>query len=196
MRSRPFVLAVMVAALVAASCGVPTDGEARRLQPEQVPFNLTATTVVSPSTTLPTTTAPIVAGSAVILYFVTETGLRAVPVSVDPVPDLVGIMELLAVDPPEASNLRTVLQPGEVVSIEQDPENDGRRIVDVDPALVQLPGSEQVLAIGQIVLTLTDRPGVRSLLFTSNGEPLSIARADGSIIEGPARRVDFIDLIG
>lgn len=195
MRCRAVALLAVVAVLAVSACGVPTDGEARRLAPDQVPFNLTATTTPGDVTTVaPTTT--VVAGSAVILYYVIESGLRAVPVSVEPVPDLLGIMDLLAQDPPESTSARTVLRPGEVVSIEQDPENDGRRIVDVDPALVQLPGSEQVLAVGQIVLTLTDRPGIRSITFTSNGEPLSVPRADGSIIDGPARRVDFIDLIG
>jgi spore germination protein GerM len=184
----------VLGAAVLAACGVPADNEARRLAAEEVPFQLTATTQPGSSTTV--TTAPVVAGSAVLLYFVTETGLRALPVPVSPIPDELGVMELLAVGPPDDSGLRSVVQPGEVLSVVRDPEEDGRVVVDVGPTLVDLPASEQVLAIGQIVLTLTDRPGVRSVAFTSEGEAISVPRADGSIIEDAVRRADLIDLIG
>ncbi|WP_033344195.1 GerMN domain-containing protein [Catenuloplanes japonicus] len=55
--------------------------------------------------------------------------------------------------------------------------------------------SDEVLAFGQIVCTLTTRPEIGTVRFTSGGEPLSVPRADLSLSDGPLTIVDYDDLI-
>ncbi|GAB7051143.1 GerMN domain-containing protein [Catenuloplanes indicus] len=55
--------------------------------------------------------------------------------------------------------------------------------------------SDQVLAFGQIVCTLTTRPEVGTVEFTSGGEPISVPRADLSLSDRPLTIVDYDELI-
>ena len=41
-----------------------------------------------------------------------------------------------------------------------------------------------------------DQQAVTGVVFTAGGQPVSVARTDGSIIEGPATRTDLADLVG
>ena len=55
----------------------------------------------------------------------------------------------------------------------------------------ELPLSEQRLAVAQLVLTLTDRPGIGQVLFTVNEEAVEVPRLNGSIARGPVSRDDY-----
>ncbi|MDP9794842.1 hypothetical protein J2S43_003354 [Catenuloplanes nepalensis] len=55
--------------------------------------------------------------------------------------------------------------------------------------------SDEVLAFGQIVCTLTSRPEIGTVEFTSAGEPLSVPRADLSLSDRPLTLVDYDELI-
>ena len=55
--------------------------------------------------------------------------------------------------------------------------------------------SDEVLAFGQIVCTLTSRPEIGTVSFTSGGEPVSVPRADLSLSNGPLTLVDYDELI-
>lgn len=57
------------------------------------------------------------------------------------------------------------------------------------------PRSDEVLAFGQIVCTLTTRPEIGTVAFTSGGEPLSVPREDLSLSNGPLTVVDYDQLI-
>jgi spore germination protein GerM len=201
------VAAMLGIAVIAAACGVPMDDEARRIADADVPYQLTATTPppTAPATTSTTTTSTTTTTSlppttpappgAVLLYYVVEDRLRGVPVGVAGRPDAAGVMALLVAGPPSNVEARSVVRPDEILDAGPDAVP-GIVRVDVSSSILQLPSSEQVLAIGQIVLTLSDRPGVTGVSFTSEGRPVSVARSDGSIIDGPAKRSDLIDLIG
>jgi hypothetical protein len=179
--------ALVLAAMTTAGCGVPMDDLARRVPPEQVPYNL-----LDPNP-LPNPQV-ISSGAPSLVYVVKGDRLRAVPTLVPVDTDPVRVFDLLEAAVAQVSDARTVVQLGDVVAAVLDAE--GLLTVDVDPTLLQLPAREQVLAIAQVVLTMIEQPGVNGVLFTAQGQPVSVARTDGSIISGPARRADLADLVG
>jgi hypothetical protein len=56
--------------------------------------------------------------------------------------------------------------------------------------------SDEILAYGQIVCTLTSRADISSVAFTRDGQPLQVPRGDGTLSERPLRAEDYQDLIG
>ncbi|MCO8277673.1 GerMN domain-containing protein [Actinoplanes sp. TRM 88003] len=56
--------------------------------------------------------------------------------------------------------------------------------------------SDEVLAYGQIVCTLTARVDVLRVAFTRDGRRLQVPRADGTLAVDPLRASDYADLIG
>ncbi|MDH6463718.1 hypothetical protein M2302_003915 [Micromonospora sp. A200] len=55
--------------------------------------------------------------------------------------------------------------------------------------------SDEVLAYGQIVCTLTSRHEVTTVAFLRDGAPLGVPRADGSLAVQPLTRADYAPLI-
>lgn len=66
--------------------------------------------------------------------------------------------------------------------------------VDLTPAVSTLGGNNQLLAVAQIVCTLTARPGVGQVTFSLGGSPVDVPRGDGSLTQGPVSRDDFREL--
>lgn len=169
-----------------SACSVPLDDSARRVAPERVPYNL-----LDPEP-LPVAEAARI-GTPSLVYVVKADRLRAVPMIVPFDAEPIEVLDLLDIAVGQVSDARTVFQVGDVVTATLD--DDGLLTVDVNPTLLQLPASEQVLAIAQIVLTMIEQPAVNGVVFTASGQPVSVARTDGSIITGPARRTDLADLV-
>ena len=63
--------------------------------------------------------------------------------------------------------------------------------VDLVPAVSALPSDEQLLAVAQIVCTLTGRPGVGQVSFTLEGARLAVPKGDGSLVTSPVARDDY-----
>lgn len=182
-----------------AACGVPDDSGFEQIDPADVPFGLnettTTTTTLAPTTSsappttvvdattttveTSTTVAPV---EPVTLFFL--TGREVVPTQrgllspASPPQVLAALVE----GPPtgeEAAGLRTAL-PAEMEMLVQVAE--GVATVDLPPTFLDdVPGSEQRLAIAQIVLTLTRRGGVGQVRFTLGGEPQQVPRGQGDI---------------
>jgi len=72
----------------------------------------------------------------------------------------------------------------------------GVAIVQLGAKFPELPPSEQSLGIAQLVLTLTDRPGIGQVSFSLNGQPTDVPRADGSLDRGPLAHDDYRTLLG
>jgi spore germination protein GerM len=54
--------------------------------------------------------------------------------------------------------------------------------------------ADDVLALGQVVCTLTARGDVQGVVFERDGERVAVPRGDGSLATGPLRRGDFDQL--
>ncbi len=68
--------------------------------------------------------------------------------------------------------------------------------VDLLPSVSTLPADQQLLAVAQIVCTLTGRPGVGQVSFTLEGAPLAVPKGDGSLVTSPVARDDYGPLLG
>ena len=189
------LIALLSIVLVTSSCSIPGDGSVKQIDPDQIPYELNATTTSPPPTTVPatTTTAPVVESTTstisstipvevVRLFFV--AGAQIVPIdrlllSPAAAPQ---VLAALSEGPPEgdaAAGLRSALPVGFVaeVSVER-----GIATVELPGTFItELPGGEQRLAVAQIVLTLTRQAGVGQVRFTSDNEPQSVPRGRGDL---------------
>ena len=194
MRLRALALIGMVVGVLVAlatACGAPSSGRFTVIEDTNIPDVLTETTTTMPATTttieLASTTAPteqpsttIVATEPVTLYFI--AGSQLVPVSqllARPV-TIAQTMKVLEQRPVGGGvGLRTALPSG----LESRPSNAMRGVVkvDLDPAFfAKMDLRDQRLAIGQIVLTLTEQRGVGAVTFTQNGQPIEVFLDNGA----------------
>jgi hypothetical protein len=189
------LIALMSIVLATSSCSIPGDGSVKRIDPDQIPYELNATTTSPPPTTVPatTTTAPVVESTTstisstipveiVRLFFV--AGAQIVPIdrlllSPAAAPQ---VLAALSEGPPEgdaAAGLRSALPVGFVAEVSV--ERGIATVILPGTFITDLPGGEQRLAVAQIVLTLTRQSGVGQVRFTSDNEPQSVPRGRGDL---------------
>jgi hypothetical protein len=181
--------AAVVAAALVASCGVPLSD-----QPEPVP-GVTRPTAASPSPSA--TTAPT--GQAT-LWLV--DGERLVPREAAAAPPVTtaSSVALLGVPPPSASGLRTLIadpvtgQPLAVVLTDDAGDGTTEQRVALAPTFVELAAEDQVLLIGQVVLTMTEIDRAPILFVGPDGAALSVPLPDGRLRDGSVTRGDYLAL--
>jgi spore germination protein GerM len=66
--------------------------------------------------------------------------------------------------------------------------------VDLTESFGEISPGDQLLAVGQFVLTLTDTRGVGSVQFLLDGEPIVVPVPTGEADEGPIFRDQFLEL--
>jgi spore germination protein GerM len=186
--------------LVIASCGVPDHGRAQRINAADVPFGLAEP---APTTTTTAPFPPPDSGllsdgemtEAVTLYFAQDARFVAVNRAIGPPLTLNAVVDALSQGPlPEdgAEGTRSVIGTGDV---EQVTSRAGVATVELGSKFPELPPAEQRLGIAQLVLTLTDRPGIGQVAFAINGQPADVPRADGYLDRGPISRDDYRTLL-
>jgi len=189
---RPAVLVlVAVAAVMLAACGVPPDDRATLAAPASVPFDLLGQ---APSVTA--TTLPFAQTEKATLFLVQGERLAAVqrelpaPVSVE------SVLEALAAGPTATEvqlGLRTALltTPGLVNS---GGVSGGIATIDLGQPFSEIAGRDQIVALAQIVSTVTGLPGVGRVRFTLDGSPVGILRGDGAVTTETVSRDDYATL--
>jgi spore germination protein GerM len=198
-------LAFVASVTLLAGCGLPTDDTYKPISQDDLPFGLadttttsTTSTTVPPATTTtsipsPTTTVPT---EQVKLYFVAGNALRSVAVSDTPPVSPRRSLELLHSGPPPDLGLRTSIPAGAIVAVSV---AGGRATVDLAAPALEPLGQEQLFEFGQIVLTLTDRPGIGQVEFRSpgpDGTPTLIAVPKGTGELVPiVSRDDYVNLL-
>ncbi len=175
-------------------CGVPVESSAQPLPSDVLP-----TPTPSPSPTETSTTQP--APATARLWFVQEEGIVPVTAPVEGT-EPQQLLDALAAGPPaDTENLRTVVVDpltGEafVSATDTNPPQVGIVTVQASPAFTALPPTEQILLLGQVVLTLT---GVRTtdgvLVVNEQGEALAVPLPDGRLLDGPATAADYRSLV-
>jgi spore germination protein GerM len=70
----------------------------------------------------------------------------------------------------------------------------GTAIVDLAKPFNARSSNDQLLALAQIVYTMTARPGVGQVQFTLQGSSIDTPRADGTVTTGPVSRNDYLPL--
>lgn len=180
------LLVVAVAAL-AASCGLEEQDRAHRIPAEDVPFGLLEEERDPTPTTAPS-------GRQVELFYV--DGGALVPV-VQPLPDDAGLDDVVALlaEPPPDDTGRLTSALGDAGTVAGVEASRGVATVDLDPSFLELAPEAQALAIAQIVLTLTGRPGVGRVAFGLDGDPVEVPTGDGSLSGDTLAREDFRGLV-
>jgi spore germination protein GerM len=179
-------LALAVAVLGAAGCGIPTDDQPRAISRENVPEDGADTTT---ETTAPqgTVTAPI--------YLVrSPENPRLVPVERDmPAasatarPDPAAVLETLLRATPndrERADGITNLIPERTRLASQPELARGTLVIDLTRAIFDVEGENQRAAFGQIVCTADALEGVDAVRFQVAGEPAE-AQVDSGATDGP-----------
>ena len=181
-----------------SSCAVPSSGSYSQVAPAEIPFGLNA-----PQTTLPPTTTtvsdpmitdslPVAVSEPIDLFFISNSRIikvqRNVASPANPSQALSSLVEGPSTSP-EFVGLRTALPTTFAASVDVI-----RGVARVDATrtfLNSLSGLDQKLAIAQIVLTLTSRPGVGQVLFSVDGKLISVPRGRGdSVASGVAVTFD------
>jgi hypothetical protein len=214
-RGAGLAAAIVLAGGVLAGCGVPLETEAQPLPTDVEPTIAASTSVTqtpSPTADSPTPSPTDVETVTARLWFVGDSGLVPVAVLAPRAAGAQGLLDLLAAGPGEsgaARGLRTVVSNPtgagslvEFVSASGEPPTAassdlvaGIATVKVSEAFSALPPAEQVLVIGQVVLTLTGA-GADAVEFTdTTGTPLAVPLPDGRLLEGPATARDYLDLV-
>ncbi|MGY2004757.1 GerMN domain-containing protein [Blastococcus sp. SYSU DS1024] len=172
------VLAVLLCALVVLTgCGVDPQS-----QPEHIAV---------PAATLDTPAPPRDGdGPEVVVFFVRGARLEPVPRASRTV-TAERALDLLAIGPTRAEvvgGLRTAVAPQSIVADEGLPG--GITAVSVTGEFAGITGGNQLLAVAQVVWTLTELPGTDRVRFLVDGAPVEVPTDDG-LTDGAVGREQF-----
>jgi spore germination protein GerM len=187
MMQRASRLAALLAvlALAAGGCGLPGPGGVDRVERESVPFGLLETTPPGAPTARPR-------GPVAQVYFVRDQRLVAIARRVvgDNGPSEAVRMLLQGPTAEEAAVGVTSDVPARTRLISLDLS--GRvATVDLTADFGTVGGSEQVLAVAQLVYTLTGSRFIDSVRFAINGKPTEVPNGSGSLSSVPRTRHDY-----
>ena len=182
----PAVAALVLAlVLVGAACGVPTHNSAREVDPKDVPFELLDERAGPP-------VADPFGAEEQVIYFARDRRLVGTARKLPPDASMSRLLDALGRGPNRNevdAGLRSAL-PDESrfpdVSVSR-----GTATVDLGPRFTALSGEDQVIALAQLVYTVTGRPGVGLVRFTLDGQPTDVPRANGELTGAPVSRDDF-----
>lgn len=186
---RPWIVTIWAVAALAAGCAVPAQKEAQRTADAAVPFGL-----LDPQAPPLIPPAPGPSSEETALCFVRDGRVVIVSEEVAPPVDLRATLDALATPPRDTGGLLgTALREPSIVRDVQ--LLGGIARVDLLSAVSGLAADEQLLALAQIVCTLTGRPGVGQVSFTLEGSPLAVPKGDGSLVTSPVARDDYAELL-
>ena len=185
---RALVRAVACGALVVAGCGVPIEDDAQPIAADDLPSGLRPS-----ESTIPEAVAD---QEPIDVWLVRDELLSATRHRVDPpVTPRLALEELLAGPTSAEQNrsLRTAIPDASaVVSVEV---SGGVASVGLASSFSEIPASDQVLAVGQIVLTLTDLRGIGRVRFLVDDAQIAVPLPTGDATEDSVSRDDYILLV-
>ncbi len=187
MRCRPaYRCLVLILVLAVAGCGISAEDRPREIEPPRGPFTDMATTVPS---------APEAGAAAEPLYFVRADRLVAVIRRVLTAPTVEEQVQHLIAGPtePESAEDLTSALSGSIEPVAVTVVGN-QATIDIGDDIDGSGRSDEVLAFGQIVCTLTARPDVAGVSFRRDGRPLGVPRDDGSLSTGPLTAADYAAL--
>ncbi len=180
--------ALVVLAVIAAACGVPTgDDTFAEIPPAEVPFGLaaTSTTTTTTTTTVPespdtttaaSTTTPIRLDPAEV-YFLSRGRLQPVVIELPPGFSADQVADVLEAGPPPDVGLDTLIEDGLIVA-----STESRAVLTVDldgDTFAEIPSTQQTEAIAQIVMTMiSSLRRVGLVNFTIEGDLIAVKKGN------------------
>ncbi|MBG0565445.1 GerMN domain-containing protein [Actinoplanes aureus] len=179
--------ALATALLLLAGCGVPAQDEPHPVTLPRPPLG----------TASPVASAAAGGEAAQVLCLVRDNRLTQTVRRVDSVTDPQRQLDQLVAGPTaaeQAQGLTTALAATALtVTL---PPGATTATVEVGAAGEGAARSDEVLAYGQIVCTLTARTDIATVAFVRAGRPLQVPRGDGTLSSSPLRVADYRSLIG
>jgi spore germination protein GerM len=174
---------VIAAALVLVGCGVPLQDAPTPIEPQAIPSRLQS----------PVPTAgPSARRITVRVNFVRKDRLVTLAREVSSTDRLDGVIQALTAGPTSSEQddgITTALPPGITVTVV---------VVQGTSVGLELSGetddrspTENVLAVGQIVLSVTSLPAVDQVTFWRDGVPVEALLADGALTTKPLTSADY-----
>lgn len=192
MRRRGVALGVLLLAVLAAGCAIPTQSAPSTMAPSKVPFGLLDPRVSTTTTTQPKPTSLV----PVKVFFLNASNQltgEAREVAV-PAPLTAVITSMLA-GPTRAETSQgiTTAIPSNVAVISTEAAQEGIVTVNLNAAFDAITGNSIELAVGQIVATVTAQTGYETgVVFEVQGQRTSVPVANGSQVNGPVYILDFL----
>lgn len=182
-------LLVLVLCLVAA-CGVRSQERPEELSTRNV--GPTLPTAPSPSGPAPAPgNAPSTVTEEVEIYFIRQDRLAPVPRRVPLDGGLSSRIDALVAGPTaveQAGGLSSAMPPGTRIEARV---VDNVAVAGLPDGFTALSGTEQVLALAQLVYTLTAGGTVSGLQLTDAGKPIDMAVDGGRVVPGPVTRANY-----
>jgi hypothetical protein len=185
---------VLAIAVTVSACGIAAQDAPQPLSSRDVAL-AGATPSPTPTAAVTTPTPPPAVTEQVDVYLVRGDRLadvqRTVTLSAVPAP---AIAALLAGPTPEeaAAGVRTAI-PAATPSLDVTVVA-GVAVVTVPPTFAQLSGPDQILAVAELVYTLTGIEGVTGMQMTDGDQIVAVPTPHGQLSPGPVSRADFAAL--
>jgi Sporulation and spore germination len=181
------LLAVALAGLALAGCGITPERSAREITKPPAPYQV-----------LPSDTPAVAETGSVVerLFLVRDNMLVQVDRAVRAQPTLDGLANDLIAGPTSterAQGMTTSLLATDLLGPVR--VDSGLAVVQLAVGLTGTGRNDEVLALGQLVCTLAAHAGVTGVVFVRNGQRISVPRADASLSLGPFSRADYESLI-
>jgi hypothetical protein len=177
--------AALLTVFVLAGCGIGAQQHADRVPDDRVPFAL-----LDPNAPVLLRLGAPPPNSGPKACFVDGAVVRPVAQAAGQVANLATIVDLLQTPPP---NMRTtVADPPLVVSASA---AGGIAHIDLRRSISALTAGDQLLAVAQVVCSVTTLPGIGQVIFSVDGAPASVPRGDSSLATGPVSRDDYGNVI-
>lgn len=171
---------------VLVGCGVATSDNVEIVEPADVPFGL-----LEPDR-VPVALQPA-DGTIVQLYFFDPDSAALVPVTREVSGGAIEAVTAALESGPTASESFLGLQSAltDIAAIDGVAVEGSTAVVDLNDSFNTLGGSDQIIAIAQLVFTVTERPALDRLVVRVDGENVEVPRADGTLTSDPLTRADY-----
>ncbi|MBO3744141.1 GerMN domain-containing protein [Actinoplanes flavus] len=178
--------ALLTVALVLAGCGVPAQDDPHRVELPRRPLN---------ETVAPTVTEPV-GEVAQVMCLVRDDRLVQSVRRVDAVPGPQRQLDQLIAGPTPAERAQDLSTALATTALTVTVPTTAVAAVEVGETDERAARSDEVLAYGQIVCTLTSRADIAAVSFQRAGRPLQVPRGDLTLTSEPLRAADYRSLIG
>ena len=194
---RKHIAVSFCSALLLGACSVPKSGPFETISNDDIPFGLNAAQTTAPQSATETTVTnldpPGTVYEMVDLYFIRNATVTKVQRSIISPLDANGALAALTeglTDDSTTVGLRSAIPASLEARVDVD-----RGVATVNATrafLNSLSAVDQRLAIAQIVLTLTSRPGIGQVMFYVDGKAIAVPRGRGDL-SGAGDAVTFDD---
>jgi len=178
-------LAVALVAWTSVSCGFPTENSSSPL-----PDNVSTSGDSSATTDMALRTEEI------FVWFVSDSLLVQLPRQVSGPADASSVVAVVAAGVSSFESdrgYRSALPDPEMVDGAESAR--GTATVSLSSAFADVPTGDQVLALGQLVLSITELRGLGRVRFQIDGEPVAVPLPDGTSTDDAVTRDDFAALV-